>query len=473
MIGITRELGLPTVPSSRPATQGKGALLANASTNDEGRSLSLWRHRDFMKLWSAESISQLGTQVTFLALPLTAILLLDATPFQLGVLTAVEFAPFLLIGLPAGVWVDRLPRRPILISGDVGRAVALATIPIAAAFDVLTMIQLVVVAFIVGICTVFFDVAYQSFLPSLVDRPRLTEGNAKLEISRSAAQLAGPGLAGILVELVRAPFAVLIDAISYAGSALFIWRIRVEEQPPEDADRESGAMRRQIGEGLRYVLRHPLLRPIAAATSISNLFFSMIMAILVLFAVRSLDMSPGRLGLAFAIGNSGLLVGAFLSQRVARSIGVGWAIIASMALFAVVTFGYPLVTASDATWVFIVVGFVNGLATVIYNVNQVSLRQAITPQGMLGRMNATMRFVVWGTMPLGALIGGALGNSIGLRPTLWIAAIGNAFAVLPPLLSPVRRLREIPDTHPDPTVFDVVRPGAPQFDPIADIEGPR
>ncbi len=425
-----------------------------------------------MKLWTAESISQLGTQVTFLALPLTAILLLDATPFQLGVLTSVEFAPFLLIGLPAGVWVDRLSRRPILIAGDLGRAVALATIPLAAAFDVLSMVQLVIVAFIVGMCTVFFDVAYQSFLPSLVARPRLTEGNAKLEISRSAAQLAGPGLAGILVELVRAPFAISIDAISYLGSALFIWRIRVKEQPPERVDRERGAMRRQIGEGLRYVLRHPLLRPIAAATSISNLFFSMIMAILVLFAVRSLDMNPGRLGLAFAIGNSGLLVGAFLSQRVARSIGVGWTIIGSMAVFALFTFGYPLVTASDATIVFIVVGFVNGLATVIYNVNQVSLRQAITPQDMLGRMNATMRFVVWGTMPLGALIGGALGNSIGLRPTLWIAAIGNTFAVLPPLLSPVRRLREIPGSGPDPTVLEVVVPGAPQFDPITDIQGP-
>src|SRR5262249_52924633 len=187
---------------------------------------SLWHHGDFLKLWTADSISQLGTQVTVLALPLTAILVLKANAFQVGILTAVEFLPFILVGLPAGVWVDRLPRRPILIVGDLGRAVVLGSIPIAYRLQVLHIAQLYVVAFLSGIFTVFFDVAYQSYLPSLVDRDQLVDGNAKLEISRSGAQLAGPGLGGALVQLLKAPVAILADSLSYLWSAAWVFTIR-------------------------------------------------------------------------------------------------------------------------------------------------------------------------------------------------------------------------------------------------------
>jgi MFS family permease len=399
-----------------------------------------------MKLWSAESISQIGTQVTLLALPLTAILLLDASPFEVGLLSSMELAPFLLFGLPAGVWVDRLRRRPILIVGDLGRAVALGSIPAAHAFELLSMPQLYAVAFVTGVCTVFFDVAYQSYLPSLVERRQIMEGNAKLEISRSSAQLAGPGVAGLLIEWLSAPVAILADAISYVGSAAFVGLIRLREPPvPPRPTTERPTMRKEVREGLRYVLRHPLLRPIAACTSLSNLFSSMAFAVLILFAVRRLGLSPGRIGIAFAIGGSGLLLGAFVSDRLAGPIGLGRTIVAATIPFTASAFCFAVADRQSAMALLVTGTFLGGIGSVVYNVNQVSLRQAITPERMQGRMNATMRFIVWGTMPIGSLIGGALGETIGLRPTLWVAAIGGATAMLPPLLSPVRKLRRIPE----------------------------
>jgi MFS family permease len=413
------------------------------------RGTSLWRHRDFMRLWSAETISQLGSQVTLLALPLAAILILDATAFQVGALSSIEFAPFLLVGLPAGVWVDRLRRRPILIAGDLGRAVVLASIPIAYWLDALTMLHLYAAAFLTGICTVFFDVAYQSYLPSLVEREQLTEGNAKLEISRSGAQLAGPGIAGALVQALTAPVAIVADAVSYLGSALFVIRIRrPEPDVPAPAAEDRPRMRSQIMEGLRYVLGHPLLRPIAACTALSNLFSAMVTAILILFAVRVLGLTAGLIGIALAIGNVGFLAGALVADRIARRVGLGRAIIGSALLFGLAGFAYPLATPETAVGLLVAGGVLFGFGGVVYNVNQVSLRQAITPGRMQGRMNATMRFVVWGTLPIGALAGGALGGTIGLRPTLWIAALGGVLSFVPPLLSPVRTLRSMPEEAP-------------------------
>jgi MFS family permease len=399
-----------------------------------------------MRLWAAETISQLGSQVTLLALPLAAILTLNASAFEVGALSSIEYAPFLLVGLPAGVWVDRLRRRPILIAGDLGRAVVLASIPIAYWLDALTMPHLYVAAFLTGICTVFFDVAYQSYLPSLVERRELTEGNSKLEISRSGAQLAGPGVAGVLVQILTAPVAIAADAASYVGSALFVMRIRrPEPEVATPAAEERPGMRSQIMEGLRYVLGHPLLRPIAACTSLSNLFSAMAMAILILFAVRELGLAAGAIGVALAIGNVGFLVGAFAADRIARRVGIGRTIVGSAVLFGLGGFAYPFATPATALALLVAGGLLFGFGGVVYNVNQVSLRQAITPGRMQGRMNATMRFVVWGTLPIGALAGGALGGAIGLRPTLWVAAVGGLLAFVPPLLSPVRGLASIPE----------------------------
>lgn len=407
---------------------------------------SLWRHRDFMWLWSAETASQLGSQVTLLALPATAILLLQASAFQVGLLGTLEFLPFILIGLPAGVWVDRLRRRPILIVADLGRAVSLATIPLAYAFDGLSMGQLYVVAFTTGALTVFFDVAYMSYLPSLVSREHLVEGNSKLEISRSTALIAGPGLAGGLIDLLKAPLAIATDAASYIVSAFLVLRIRrLEPAPPRYGPEDvRPKMRNDITEGIRFVAHHRLLRWIAASTATSNLFGQMSQAVLLLFAVRELDMSLSLIGFVFSVGSSATLLAAVLSSRLPGWIGVGPTITGAMGLGGVAGLGVPLVTRSTAVPLLIAWFMALSFASVVYNVNQGSLRQAITPERLQGRMNATMRFLVWGTIPIGSFLGGTLGQIVGLRATLVVGALGGLTAVLPLLLSDVRKLRSVP-----------------------------
>ena len=297
---------------------------------------SLFRHRDFLKLWSAETISQFGTQVTLLALPIIAATTLNVTPFEFGMLATVEFLPFILLSLPAGVWVDRLRRRPILIAGDLVRAAALISIPIAFALDALTIWQLYIVGFINGCATVFFDVAYQSYLPSLVDRDQIVDGNAKLQTSVSGAQITGPGLAGLLIGAFTAPFAILIDALSFVVSALFMFAIRRHETAPEpqlNAQGERPSMRSEIVQGLRYVGRQRFLRSIAATTGLSNFFSNVVYSILILYLVRELLFTPEVLGLAFSVGAVGFLLGALIANRVASRFGVGPTIVGSAFAF--------------------------------------------------------------------------------------------------------------------------------------------
>ncbi|HEX2039113.1 MAG TPA: MFS transporter [Acidimicrobiales bacterium] len=404
---------------------------------------TLRRNRDFGRLWAGQSISQLGSQVTVLALPLVAIRILHAGPLEVGALAACETAPFLLVGLPAGVWVDRWRRQPILVVADVARAAALATVPLAYALDVLSMWQLYVVAVVTGVFTVFFDVAYQSYLPALVPRERLVEGNAKLELSRSMSQVAGPGVAGVLVELLRSPYAVAADSVSFAVSALFVARIRTREaaMPASDA-REP--MRRSIGAGLRYVLRHPVLKRIAACTAMFNLFSAIGMAVFLLYAVDRLGISPAVIGLVFSLGSLGFVLGAALSARLGRVLGVGPALLLAAGVGGAGFLLVPLAPADTAVPFFVVAMFLEMMGMPIYNVLQVSLRQAVTPTRLQGRMNATMRFVVWGVMPLGSLVGGVLGRAFGLRAALWVSGIGTTLSVLPLLGRTMLSLRTIP-----------------------------
>jgi MFS family permease len=405
----------------------------------------LWRHADFLKLWSAETVSQLGTQVSLLALPLVAIITLEVSAFEVALLSVVEFAPFILVTLPAGVWVDRLRRLPILVAGDLGRAVLLATIPLAWALDVLTIWQLYAVGFGVGVCTVFFDVAYQSYLPSLVDRQQLVEGNAKLEVSRSGAQIAGPAMAGPLVQILTAPLAVLADALSFAASALFLFRIRTREIAPErPLEHKRPPMRRELGEGLRYVLGHRYLRWIAASTATFNFSGNVMWAIFLVYAVRVLDLSPSEIGLVFAIGNVGYLVGAITTGRLSAALGVGPAIVLGAAT-GVSGLLIPLAPESEPLPFLIASQVIVGFGLPLYNVTQVSLRQAITPERLQGRMNAVMRFIVWGVIPLGSLAGGALATATDLKVAIWVGAIGVSTAFLPVLLSPVRSLKTVPE----------------------------
>jgi MFS family permease len=435
----------------------------------------LWRHPDFLKLWSAETISQFGSQITGLALPLVAVIVLDVSAFQVSVLFVLETAPFLLISLPAGVWVDRLPRRPILVIGDIGRAILLATVPIAYWMDALTIWQLYAVGLTVGVFTVFFDVAYQSYLPSLVEREQLVDGNSKLEISRSAAQLGGPAAAGVLIQVLKAPFAIVFDAVSFLVSGLFLFAIRKrEENVPTRAERKAkgGSMKKELGEGLRWVLGNPYLRTICASTASFNFFSSMMGAILIVYLVRQLEMSAGLIGLVFAIAQLGYLAGALTANKVSTKIGVGPAIMTG-AMCGVFLLLIPLAPqdAHAAVPFLIVAELFASYGVVLYNVTQVSMRQAITPERLQGRMNSVIRFIVWGVMPLGTLIGGALATRFDLHTAIWIGATGNALAWLPVTIGPVRTLREVPhvpDETPEriaETESEALVPGAvPQFE---------
>ena len=424
---------------------------------------ALWRHPDFLRLWSAETISQLGTQVTLLALPLAAIDIIHASAFEVAVLAGVEYLPFLLVSLPAGVWVDRLPRRPILVAGDLARAGLLASVPIAYALDALTIWQLYGVGFFVGIATVFFDVAYQSYLPSLVERRQLVDGNAKLEISRSAALVGGPGLAGVLVDLLKAPVAILADAVSFLGSALFIFRIRKAERVPSRDTQASRRMRHELAEGLRYVLTHAYLKNIAACTALFNFFGNVGFAVLLVFARRELDLTPAQIGLAFMLGNVGPLLAAFSANRLSQRLGVGPTIIGAAAvggpMFLLIPFA-PHGTAAVSFLAAVIV--VGGFCNVVYNVTQISLRQAITPERIQGRMNSVMRFIVWGTIPLGAFVGGALTTVIDLKATLIVGGVGTCLSFVPVLLSPVRSLREMPELVEEEPILEPLAVTAPR-----------
>ena len=412
-------------------------------------SRSLLRHPDFLKLWTAETISVFGSAITQLALPLIAATTLKVTPFEFGLLTTIEFLPFILFSLPAGVWVDRLRRRPILIAGDLGRALAIASMPVAFYFDALTIWQLYIVGFVNGILTVFFDVAYQSYLPSVVERDQLVDGNSKLEITRSASQILGPGMAGLLIGFFRAPFAMVIDSVSYFVSALFLTWIRRPEPPivvhDEVASGPKPSMRQEISVGLRYVTGHRWLRNIAATTGTSNLFGNVVNAILILYLVDERGLGPEAIGFAFSVASVGFLVGALTTNRLTSRVGVGRMLVASAIGFSVSNL--PVAFAPDALiWPALAIsGLIGGFCGTAWNINQVSLRQAITPTRMQGKMNATMRFIVWGTIPLGAILGGALGGIIGLHETIIVGAIGGLLAFIPVTLSSVRHIVTMPE----------------------------
>ncbi|HVH30377.1 MAG TPA: MFS transporter [bacterium] len=395
-----------------------------------------------MKLWTAQTISVFGDRFSELAIPLIAVLTLSATPGQMGILTAVTRAPFLLIGLFAGVWVDRLPRRPVLITGDMGRAVVLLSIPLAAALGGLSMLLLYAVGVLVGILTVFFDVAYQAYLPALVHRGQLVEGNSKLEATRSLAGLAGPSIAGVVIQLLSAPVAIVLDAISFVASGGLISLIRRRESAIERSVR--GLVLLEVREGLSVVLGNPLLRSIAGCTGTTNFFSSALFALYILFATRELNLGPAQIGVIFSIGGVTGLIGALTAGWVAHRLGVGRTIVGASLLFGLAQL--PVAAASAGTaWLLILSTMLVSFANPIYNINQVSLRQAITPHKLQGRMNATMRFLVWGTMPLGGILGGVLGSSVGLRAAIGVAAAGGLLAFLWVALSPVRTLQAIPN----------------------------
>jgi MFS family permease len=406
----------------------------------------LWRHRDFMKLWSGQTISEFGTAISQLALPTIAVLVLHASAFQVALLGTVEFLPFLLFTLPAGVWVDRLPRRAILIVGDLGRGALGVSVPIAYALGDLHLAQLYVVGFLTGVLTVFFDVAYQSYLPALVEREQLVEGNSKLEVTRSGAQVAGPGLAGLLIKLATAPYAVLVDTASFAFSGGFLLAIGKREARAERHDEAvPRSLRHELWEGLRYVLGHRLLRPQAISTGTSNFFSNVVYAVLIVYAYRRLHLSPFAIGIVFSLSGLGWMAGAAASSRLQRRLGVGGTTVLGTLCAGPALLLMPLAPRSFPLPMLIAGGALGAFGAVVYNIAQVSLRQTITPLRLQGRMNSVMRFLVWGTIPLGSLTGGALASTIGLRETLFVGGAGGFTSVLPIVFSPIRGLRDFPE----------------------------
>ncbi|RVX42136.1 putative MFS family arabinose efflux permease [Nonomuraea polychroma] len=400
-----------------------------------------FRHRDFRLLLLGQTTSQLGAQVSGVAIPLLAVVTLDASPLQLGLVTAAGTIAFALIGLPAGAWIDRCRRRPVLVAGDLVRAALLATIPLSAFLGTLTIAQLVVVSLLAGVARVFFDVGYQSYLPSVIGRSDLLAGNSAMETVRACGQVAGPGIGGWSVTLLGAANVVLVQAVTFAVSAASLLAIKTREPAPLPRQARIGA---EIREGLAFVARTGLLRATALCSAAGNFSFAIASAVTFVFMARMLCLSPTMIGMVLTAGAVAAMAGAAITPRLARRVGSARIIWLSLAVTGPVTVLVPLARPGWAVGLLVLGTAAGELGQIIYAVANVSLRQRLCPERMLGRVNATMRVLLMGLFPLGALLGGALGEAVGLRPTLWVAA---AIIVLSPL--PVywalRRIRDVED----------------------------
>jgi MFS family permease len=404
---------------------------------------SLFASRDFRLLLVGQTTSQFGTQVSSVALPLLAIIALSATPFEVGLINAASTLAFAVVGLPAGAWLDRCRRRPVLIASDAVRAVLLATIPLAAILGWLSVVQLVIVSLLVGLARVFFDIGYRSYLPSVIGKDRVLAGNSSLELLRASSQVVGPGLGGLLMTLISAATVLIVQASTFAISALTLLAIRVRE-PAVVTDASRPRLRTQIAEGMRFVWRDRFLQATASASAVSNFSFAVASAVSFLFLSRTLELSPAAIGLIIASGSGTVMVGAALTTKMARVVGSARLIWLCLAVTAPLTIAGAL---AQPGWlvVLIVLGIAAGeLGQITYAITSVSLRQRICPDRMLGRVNATMTVLIMGLFPLGAVVGGTLGELIGVRGTLLIA--GAALSAAPLILyAALRGTRDVED----------------------------
>jgi Na+/melibiose symporter-like transporter len=391
---------------------------------------SLWHHSDFLKLWAGQTISSIGSGVTGSALPLTAVLVLGATAADMGWLLAAESAPVLVVGMFAGVWVDRLPRRRLLIGADLGRAGLLMSIPLLAYLGNLRIEHLYVVALATGVLTVVFDIAYRSFVPDLVGADHVLEANSRLASVEAVAEITTPGLTGALVQVISPPMTIVLDAVSFVASALCATGIRHVEQP-RSAVEEQTAIFKEIADGLRAVRDSDVLRALATWDALRNFFGMFIGALYVLFGLRELGLSPLLVGLSVGVGGISNLAGTLLVQRVTRRLGAGRTMVTAMLVGSLTPVLIALAPA-DAVYGFVALVAAQALDVIypLYDVNALTLRQGITPPRLLGRVNATLHVVERGVFPFGALAGGLLGNAIGLRPTLLVAAAGIALGAI-------------------------------------------
>jgi len=407
----------------------------------------LWRSPDFRRLWTSLTITAFGAQITNLALPLTAALLLQATPFQMGVLVALETLPFALVSLHAGVLLDRVRKLPIVIAADLGRGIALLAIPVAAFTHVLSIEILYAVGFLCGVQNVVGGAAYQVLLAQLAGRKRLVEANAKITLGETSSALIGPGIAGLLIQALTAPFAIVLDALTFFASALMLRRVEARKDVIHMTNR--GSVWAEIHEGLLLVWRSRTLFALALVAGLWQVLHHMQIAVLILFATRELGLSAGSSGVAYMFGGVGCVIAAANAERLSNRFGVGSIIVYGLLLTAFGWQAFGLVSGPPwaATLALGLAMLVFDFGAVLYGINYLALRQAITPDRLLGRMTATMRFCTVAAAPLGSLIGGALATGIGLRATLLVVgALGLALAIGAMTSSPFRSHRTLPAT---------------------------
>jgi MFS family permease len=410
-----------------------------ATTNSAGKKTdSLWRNQNFRRLFSAATVSYMGSEITFVALPLVAVIVLNASPAEVGALWMLGFVAFLTVGLPAGALLDRTRKRWVMVSSDLGRAILLGSIPVAWALDMLTIEQLYIVALLVGVGNVFFDVAARSYLPAVVGRDQLLSANSKLHSSEAASSLAGPSVSGYIVQFFAAPIAILIDAVSFLASALFLSTIRNKE--PEPARSEKPKLFKEIGEGIRFVWRHPLLRPIMVAGALTNLFLTFCIVCAPLVLVRELGLGGGAVGIFFTFGGLGVLLGAASATRICDWLGAGQSLWILGLVGIPFAFLVPLIDTGAWQWIASAAWTMIIFRVGHNNVVLVSFRQRATPDHLLSRMNATMRFVMNGMEAIAAALAGGLVTLLGIREVMWIAAVGLSVAWLPVLFSPLRNM---------------------------------
>jgi MFS family permease len=407
--------------------------------------MRLLRGADFRNLWLGQTVSLFGDQVTLIALPLAAVLVLHANAAEMGYLTAAELIPHLLFSLPAGAWLERVEqRRWVMIAADVGRAALLASIPIAYALDALTFAQLYAVAFLAGTFAVVFDISYMTLYVAVTRREDYVEANSLLNGSRAFSFVAGPSLGGVLIQLLSAPATLLVDAFSYVASAIFLGRIRAKEPPLEPAE---GGMFAQVKEGMRFIFRHDILRPSLISVATLNFFNFVFAALFILYATRELHVRAGALGLVLGAGAVGGMIGALVTGRLTRRLGIGPAFVLGMVLFPAPLLLVPLAGGPKSVVLAMLFAaeFLSALGVMILDITAGAIIVAFTPDRLRSRATGALRFVNFGVRPLGALAGGALGSAFGLRPTLWFAAAAGVLGVLWLVPSPVPRLLELPE----------------------------
>ena len=390
-----------------------------------GNSITLWRNSDFVKLWIGQTVSELGSRITREGLPLAAVMVLHVSPWQMGVLSGLNGIAVLVFGLSAGVWGDRLRRRPILITTDLGRAAFLSAIPIAAAFHVLAMWQLYAVATLTGILTVFFDVAYQSYLPSLVKPDQILEGNSQLMLSATTAEILGPGLTGVLVQLITAPLAILFDAVSFLFAASTVASIR-QREPARAVPERGESIWTETLAGIHFIAGHPILRPLALRAVTAYFFFGLLGPLYVLYAIDILKLTPAELGVTISVGGLAGVLGSLVSRRVVRAVGLGRTFIFAALMHSLAALLIPLAGGPVPVAIAILMlgQLVGDSAFAIYGINEITVRQRLADAGVLSRVNAAMQLATRGILPLGAFAGGFLAAAIGVRAVLAIAAAG-------------------------------------------------